>query len=79
MTYRAAVGEIEEILRRLEGDRDIDVDELVEDVERASTLLRSCSDRLKAAELRVQVVTDELSQRAQGDSREEQSRTDASD
>ena len=58
--YREATEEIDAILNRIEDSREIDVDALADDVERAAELLQICGDRLKKAELRVQEVAERL-------------------
>ncbi len=45
LTYEKAVGEIEQILRKIE-QGEMGVDELTEKVERATRLLKWCRDRL---------------------------------
>lgn len=59
-TYREAAAEIESILARLDEDTDVDIDELAARVERAAELIKYCSEKLRAAELRVEKVTREL-------------------
>ena len=59
-TYREAAAEIEAILARLDEQTDVDIDELAARVERAAELIRYCSEKLRAAELRVEKVTREL-------------------
>jgi exodeoxyribonuclease VII small subunit len=59
-TYREAAAEIEQILARLDEESDVDIDELTARVERAAELIRFCSEKLRAAELRVDKVTREL-------------------
>lgn len=58
--YRDAVREIEEILTRLEDDREVDIDTLADQVERASTLIGLCSERLRSSQLRIRKVADDL-------------------
>ena len=60
--YREATEEIDTILDRIEDSREVDVDALADDVERAAELLKICGDRLKRAELRVKEVSDRLSE-----------------
>jgi exodeoxyribonuclease VII small subunit len=59
-TYREAAAEIESILARLDEETDVDIDELAARVERAAELIQFCSEKLRAAELRVEKVTREL-------------------
>lgn len=56
--YAAALTELDQILRELDGD-EVDVDILGERVRRAAELLRICRDRINKARFEVeQVVTD---------------------
>ncbi len=59
-TYRQAASEIEAILGAIEGDRNLDVDALADQVERASTLIKFCYAKLETAEVRVRKVTEDL-------------------
>jgi exodeoxyribonuclease VII small subunit len=59
ITYEAAALELEEILSQLEND-EISVDVLAEKVERASVLLKMCSERLRATEKRVDEIIENL-------------------
>lgn len=59
MRYGAAVAEIEQILASIDRD-EIDIDELSQKVERAVELLKLCRARLKATELRVTQVLQEV-------------------
>ena len=60
--YREATEGIDASLDRIEDSREVDVDALADDVERAAELLKICGDRLKRAELRVKEVSDRLSE-----------------
>jgi exodeoxyribonuclease VII small subunit len=53
--YAEALGELDTILRELEGD-DVDVDRLVDRVERAQFLIGLCRDRLSQAQMRVRDI-----------------------
>ena len=53
--YAEALGELDTILRELEGD-DVDVDRLVDRVERAQFLIGLCRDRLGQAQMRVRDI-----------------------
>jgi exodeoxyribonuclease VII small subunit len=56
--YAAALDELDQILRELEGT-DVDVDRLAERVARASELIAVCRQRIGAAKLRIdQVIAD---------------------
>jgi len=69
-TYRAAAAEIETILGAIERDRDLDVDALADQVERASSLIKFCYEKLESAEIRVKKVTDELGAGRMGEAKE---------
>lgn len=53
--YADALRELDGILRELEGD-DVDVDRLVERVERAQQLIGLCRDRINHAQMRVRDI-----------------------
>ena len=55
ITYRDAVTELEEILDAIEQD-DVDLDLLADKVERASTLIALCRDKITATESKVKKV-----------------------
>lgn len=57
--YADALRELDTILRELEGS-DVDVDRLAERVERASTLITVCRDKITAAEMSIRQVTTDL-------------------
>jgi exodeoxyribonuclease VII small subunit len=58
MTYREALDELRAIHTRLRAD-DVDIDTLLDDVQRASDLLAFCRERLTAVGDRLeQVLTD---------------------
>ena len=46
-SYLEATEEIDSILDRIEDSREVDVDALADDVERAAELLKICGERLK--------------------------------
>lgn len=69
--YREATEEIDAILDRIEDSREVDVDALADDVERAAELLKICGDRLKRAELRVMEVSERLQEEAEEEPEEE--------
>ncbi len=58
INYDAAVGEIEEILEKIE-EGDLGVDELAEKVNRVTKLLKICRDRLLATEKQVNKILDD--------------------
>ena len=57
--YAAAMGELEQILDRLEDDR-LDIDQLADQVARAADLIAACRARLDAARLRVNEIVADL-------------------
>lgn len=57
--YADALTELDTILRELEGS-DVDVDHLAERVERASTLITLCREKITNAQLRIEQVTADL-------------------
>ncbi|MCY3850025.1 MAG: exodeoxyribonuclease VII small subunit [Acidimicrobiaceae bacterium] len=63
--YADAMAELEQILRDLEGD-DLDVDMLASRVERASSLIRLCRERIGAARVQVERVVANLDSEDQG-------------
>jgi exodeoxyribonuclease VII small subunit len=61
--YAAALAELEEILRDLEGDA-VDVDHLGEQVRRAAVLIRLCRSRIDSARMEIDQVVAELDREA---------------
>lgn len=59
LTYRAALEELRTIHARLRND-EIDVDRLLEDVQRASDLLAFCQERLDAVGERLEEVLEDF-------------------
>jgi exodeoxyribonuclease VII small subunit len=59
MTYRAAVDEIESILKKIE-EQDIDVDELSSELKRVSELLRICRKKLHTADKEIEKIIREM-------------------
>ena len=57
--YAAALSELDDILRELEGS-DVDVDRLADRVARAADLIALCRDRIDAAKLRIDDVIADL-------------------
>lgn len=55
ISYDAAVGEIEEILEKIE-EGDLGVDELAEKVNRVTLLLKICRDRLRSTEEQINKI-----------------------
>ncbi|MDE0960262.1 MAG: exodeoxyribonuclease VII small subunit [Planctomycetota bacterium] len=72
--YKQATDEIDQILQRIDESSEIDVDALADDVERAAELLQICGDKLKAAEVRVQQVSQRLAAEQDHDSGPEEAR-----
>ncbi|MFV1989761.1 MAG: exodeoxyribonuclease VII small subunit [Acidimicrobiales bacterium] len=57
--YAGALAELDEILRGLETD-DTDVDQLADQVKRASVLLSFCRDRISGARIQIEQVVANL-------------------
>ena len=57
--YAAALGELDTILKELEGS-DVDVDHLAERVGRAATLIALCREKISAAQVQIEQVTADL-------------------
>lgn len=57
--YAAALGELDAILRELEGS-DVDVDHLAERVARASALITLCRSKISDAQVEIERVTTDL-------------------
>ena len=57
--YADALGELDAILRELEGS-EVDVDRLADRVARAATLIEVCRDRIGRARLRIDEVIADL-------------------
>jgi exodeoxyribonuclease VII small subunit len=55
ISYDAALGEIEEILDKIEGG-DLGVDELAAKVNRVTLLLKTCRDRLRSTEEQINKI-----------------------
>lgn len=72
-SYREAAREIDQIVAKIEGRQDLDVDELASDVERAGALIEFCRSRLEKAELRVQEVQRSLAPESESDRRPDSS------
>jgi exodeoxyribonuclease VII small subunit len=65
--YADALGELDAILRELEGS-DVDVDRLADRVARAADLIALCRDRIGSARLRIdEVIADLDAGREHGD------------
>ena len=59
ITYNQAIGEIEEILEKIENE-ELDVDELAEKVKRVSILLKICKDKLQKTNEQVEQILNEM-------------------
>jgi exodeoxyribonuclease VII small subunit len=59
LTYKEAIGEIEEILRQIENDEP-DVDQLSEKVKRLSALVVWCRDKLHNTEEEIEKILKEI-------------------
>ncbi|HIG04176.1 MAG TPA: exodeoxyribonuclease VII small subunit [Planctomycetes bacterium] len=70
--YKEATDEIDKILQRIDDNSEVDVDALADDVERAAELLQLCGEKLKAAEVRVQEVSQRLAVEQEHDSADEE-------
>lgn len=57
--YPEALAELEDILAGLESD-EVDVDTLAQHVQRASTLIELCRERISSARLRIEEVVAQL-------------------
>lgn len=73
--YADAMAELESILDSLEDD-DLDVDLLASRVERASTLIQLCRDRIGAARVQVEKVVASLDSNGGGDGPTEKDSTE---
>lgn len=58
-TYEAAFNELQELIREIENG-EISVDQLSEKVKRASVLIQFCKDKLRATELDVEKILEDL-------------------
>lgn len=61
ISYSDAIGEIEEILARIENE-ELDVDELSRKVKRVASLIRICRDKLGKTEAEVEKVLKEMNE-----------------
>lgn len=57
--FGEAMSELEEILRRIEGD-EIDIDELAAELKNASQLLELCRSKIRRAELEVSQIVQSI-------------------
>ena len=59
LTYQEALQEIEDILKKIEGN-ELDIDELAEKVKRVSFLLKFCKDKLQKTNEEVEKILNEM-------------------
>ena len=59
LKFGAAMAELEEILRRIEGE-EVDIDELAEELRNASRLLELCRSKIRKAELEVTQIVQSI-------------------
>ena len=57
LKFGEAMAELEEILRRIEGE-EVDIDELAVKVKRSAELIRICRSRIEAATIQVEAIGD---------------------
>lgn len=57
--YSEAISEIEDIIAKIE-NRDLDVDELAENVKKVSALIKICKDKLHQTEEEIQKILDSI-------------------
>jgi exodeoxyribonuclease VII small subunit len=63
MKFGEAMAELEEILRRIEGE-EIDIDELATELKKASDLLEMCREKIRKAELEVTQIVQSIDDEA---------------
>ncbi|HEY9765283.1 MAG TPA: exodeoxyribonuclease VII small subunit [Chroococcales cyanobacterium] len=63
-SYKAALSELDKLLREFDGDG-LDVDGLVEKVERGARLLKYCQFKLRNTQLKVREVLSSLEERTE--------------
>jgi exodeoxyribonuclease VII small subunit len=59
LTYQESLNEIEEILRKIEGN-ELDIDELAEKVKRVSFLLKFCKEKLMKTNEEVEKILKDM-------------------
>jgi len=67
LTYREATDELNEILSYME-QSDVDIDELVPKLERATAIIAEMDKRIKASKVRVEEIVPKLNTLAAGES-----------
>ena len=58
INYEKAVGELEEIVRKMENDQ-LDMDSLTQKLRRAQTLIRFCKDKLTKTDEEIKKILEE--------------------
>ena len=58
INYEKAVGELEEIVRKMENDQ-LDMDSLTQQLRRAQTLIRLCKDKLTKTDEKIKKILEE--------------------
>lgn len=61
--YREAMAELQQIVDRLRGANDVDVDDLVRDVARAKELINFCSAKIRRADAEIKSIVGDLQPR----------------
>ena len=59
ITYQNAIAEIENILARIE-NKELDVDELADNVKKVSSLIKICKDKLHKTEEEVEQILNQM-------------------
>ncbi len=59
ITYQDAIAEIENILAKIE-NKELDVDELADNVKKVSTLIKICKDKLYKTEEEVEKILNQM-------------------
>jgi|GEM_PF-375734 len=60
ITFEKAIGEVEEIVQAMDGDR-IPLDELLKSYERGNQLLKICRERIAEAQTKIDLITTDAS------------------
>ena len=74
LKFGEAMAELEEILRRIEGE-EVDIDELAEELRKASQLLELCRGKIRKAELEVTQIVQSIDGGADDDGASEWERS----
>jgi len=70
LTYTKAISELEEIVKEIENE-DVEVDNLLEKVKRASFLIKYCKEKLRNTEEEVKKVLSSLEEDKKASSKDE--------